>query len=104
MLLWRAGRGAIDLTNRAQVVGEVSDRANHRVQFRGVDFARRSQDVEPPLRFAAKPGPELCPLLIGDRRLPPTGRPVRAVEWLFPRTPAVHERKPVAQVVDVRGD
>ena len=64
--LGRPAGGVVDLTDRAEMIGEVGNASDNAIQLDAADLARRAHRLEPAMRFVAKIGPELPPLAVGD--------------------------------------
>src|SRR4029079_1154044 len=100
---WSA-RGQIYLPDRADVVGKMNYTAGDAIELRLADLARLLQRLEPAVRFRCELVAQLLPLSSGDARPSPTVAPVRIVERILAAGPAIHQRQPVTEMVDVRGD
>src|SRR5687768_2866597 len=102
--LWSASR-LVDLSYRAEMVGEMRDAAEHAPQLELGGFARRVQGCEPSLRFIAEAVANLLPLNVVDSRHFPRLIPLRVGEGVAAvGRPLVHERQPETQVLHVCGD
>src|SRR3954468_24853997 len=80
------------------------DAAHYPIELDRRDVARRAQRVQPAMGLVAEPGPEFVPLPVGDLRPAPARGPVLIVEWILAGAPAIHQRKPVPDVIDVCGN
>ncbi len=105
MSLFRPSGLLADLPDRAEVIGQVGDAADHARQFDVARLSRRRQRLEPSLRLGAQAVADLLPLLLVDDADLPGGIPGGIGERIatLPR-PAVHQRKSVAEVLGVCGD
>src|SRR5687767_12633217 len=100
----RASRSLIHLTNGTEVVREMRDAADDAIQLDLIDVSRRAHHTEPSGRFGTQLRDACTPFLIRNGRLAPAVAPVGRVEWIFTPAPPVHEREPIAHMIDVGGD
>src|SRR4029450_2837664 len=101
--LFRAAYALADLTDRAEMVGEVCDAGNHAWELDAAALARLSAHFQPALRFVTQPCAYLLPRAgINGGHLPGL-IPFRIGERIATLPcPAIHQRKAVTHRVGVR--
>src|SRR5215470_10044055 len=101
----RASHLLVDLTNRAEVIREVSDAGDHPGEFYPGEFARRAQRFEPAVCFGAEAVADLIPRRRVDGRELPGFVPLCIGERISALGyPLIHEREPVTNVLRMRRD
>src|SRR5688572_2090972 len=100
----RAAYRAIDLPDRAKMIGEVGGAGDHFREGRLVRRTRVTDGVLPLMRGRAEPLAQRRPFRIRHGQPAPARAEIRVVKRLFAIVPAPQQSEPVAQVIDVCGD